>query len=273
MGSKISINQKKRENMKQYFIIPIYHPDINILNNLLKVLSEYNVLLINNDPIVKFKMVAENITVINNKINYGFGGGVNIGMRFAFESGATWSTILNQDLILSKLAIHNINKKLLKLPPSIVGPFSGILDKKRWSTIIDEQNYKLQNNPDYISGSFLSIHKDVVKTIGYFYEPYFMYYEDVDYSVRAYKAGFSLITTSGIGIIHKHDAVVGVGSKLHQYYLSRNHLLFVKRNAPINVKLHEFLRMPKTLYEHYKRKEYGAIIGIKDYIFCRFKSK
>ena len=58
----------------------------------------------------------------------------------------------------------------------------------------------------------------------------------------------------------------------HPYYLARNHLLFVSRQAPLRVKLYEAFRFPKTLSEHIMRHESGALRGIKDYVFRRFGS-
>ncbi len=256
--------------MIHYFIIPIFKPNIIVLSKLLKSLKRQKFLLINNDIKTPLKIKKENITTINNEKNCGFGGGVNVGMRIAFENGALWITILNQDLSLSKQALTDLNKTLKHMRPSIIGPFGGIFDKKRWTTIVNEKNSSIQNNPEYISGSCLSIHKDVVAKIGYFYEPYFMYYEDADYSVRAHHAGFPIIATPRKGITHYHTAIVGVGSAAHQYYLARNHMLFVERMAPIKVKIYELVRLPKTLYEHYRRKEHGALSALWDYVIRSF---
>ena len=95
----------------------------------------------------------------------------------------------------------------------------------------------------------MAIHKRVIEKIGYFYEPYFMYYEDADLCVRAKNAGFPLKKLNGAGIEHSDRPVWGKGSRIHEYYLARNHLWFVWRLAPWNVKLYELIRLPKTLLE------------------------
>ena len=69
---------------------------------------------------------------------------------------------------------------------------------------------------------------------------------------------------------HKESKSLGQGSYLHQYYLARNHLLFVERIAPIRVKMYEVIRFPKTITEHLTRHEHGAIAGIADYFIRRF---
>ncbi|MFZ5845239.1 MAG: glycosyltransferase family 2 protein, partial [Patescibacteria group bacterium] len=155
--------------------------------------------------------------------------------------------------------------KILKdSQPGIVGPFAGSLNPRRWTTIVPSKR------ADYISGSCIGIHREVIEKVGYFYEPYFLYYEEVDLCLRAKKQGFLLRWLPIKEISHEESVSLGKGSFLHQYYLSRNHLLFVERQAPFRVKLYEFLRLPKTIYEHYVRKEWGALAGIIDYFLRRF---
>ena len=183
------------------------------------------------------------VTVVDNgKHNLGFGGGANVGIRQAVGQGAEWIVVLNQDTEMTQEATNALCRRLEQLPPCIAGPFTGSLDLKRWTTI-------LGTGDDYVSGSCMAIHKRVIEKIGYFYEPYFMYYEDADLCVRAKNAGFPLKKLNGAGIEHSDRPVWGKGSRIHEYYLARNHLWFVWRLAPWNVKLYELIRLPKTLLE------------------------
>ena len=76
-----------------------------------------------------------------------------------------------------------------------------------------------------------------------------MYYEDADLSVRTKQHGFSLKHLPIEGIVHRENPVWEKGSRRHEDFLGRNHLLFVLRLAPWNVKLYELLRLPKTIWE------------------------
>ncbi len=235
--------------MKQdiWFVIVTYKPDTAVLGRLGKSLAGTSI-----------------ITIDNSKKNLGFGGGANGGIRKALDSGAQWVVILNQDIDLTKKDVEKFYRKLQSLPPCIAGPFVGRLDELRWTTILPSEKV------DYISGSCIAIHRQVFETIGFFYEPYFMYYEDVDFCVPVKNAGFPLIHMSIAGISHNETTSLGRGSFLHQYYLARNHLLFMERNAPVSVKMHEIVRLPKTIWEHVKKKEWGALTGIRDYFLRRF---
>ena len=98
-----------------------------------------------------------------------------------------------------------------------------------------------------------------------------MYYEDVDFCFRAKQAGFRVCIDTSAKIIHHASSTVGMNSPLMQYYLARNHFLFVENFASSNIKLREFIRLPKTLFEARKRKY--ELLGIRDYFFRRFYKK
>lgn len=181
---------------------------------------------------------ARGIVIDNTQNNRGFGAGANEGVRRALNNGAEWIIVCNQDIVFTKKDVEILKTAFNHLEPAIAGPEVGSLDGKRWTTILPAKG-----PIDYVSGSCMAIHRKVVETIGYFYEPYFMYYEDADFCIRAKRAGFPLRRIALPGFVHNGGHV-----KQKNYYLSRNHLWFVLRNAPWNVKLHELLRLPKTLF-------------------------
>lgn len=207
------------KNTDIWFVIVTYKPDRASLGRLRKALEGWPVELIDNTD-----------------KNLGFGGGANVGMRKAFDAGAAWAVVCNQDVTLSKPGVTKFAKALEHCEPGIVGPEAGSLDPKRWTTILP-----VRGPIDYISGSMMAIHKDVWEATGGFYEPYFMYYEDVDLCIRATRTGFSLKHASIEGFVHIPHG--------NTYYLARNHLWFVWRLAPLTVKLYEFFRLPKTFFE------------------------
>ncbi len=229
------------------FVLLTYKPDGKELARLLKSLGNVPTTIID-----------------NTKKNLGYAGGVTVGIKKALHDGVDWIVVINQDLHVTIEAIGNLVDVLSQNEIGVVGPFAGALDAKRWTTILPSKNV------NYISGSCMVIHRAVFEKIGYFYEPYFMYYEDADFCVRAKNAGFPIVHLPLPGISHTDTTSLGRGSFLHQYYLARNHLLFVERNAPPGVKLHELVRLPKTIWEHCIRQEWGALAGIRDYFLRRF---
>ncbi|MCL4360089.1 hypothetical protein M1555_02440 [Patescibacteria group bacterium] len=232
------------------FVIVTYKPELKTLRLLKQCLSGYPV------------TIEEN----SDKRNRGYGGAANAAIPGCLAGGASWVVVLNQDLTVTEKAVRHLVSGLGSVAPGIAGPFGGTFDRLRWTAKLGNG----ENNPDYISGSCMALHRDVIRDIGLLYEPYFMYYEDADYSVRARLRGYPLTRIPGTGIRHQDAGTFSPGSFYHEYYLARNHLLFVERLAPTGVKLHEFLRMPRTLAEAYWGGNIGKLNGIKDFAVRKF---
>lgn len=245
------------------FIIIAYHPKMREFNKLLINLSGYPVIIVDNGGSLTLDDVGK-ATLLAQTRNIGYGAAANIGIHNAAGFGAKWFVILNQDMVLTRPAVMSLTRQLRKLPPCIAGTFGAGLDESRWTTILPSEHV------DYLTGSCLAIHEKIVGKVGYFFEPYFLYYEDADYCVRARNAGYPLIRIELTDVAHEESASLGRGSRLHQYYLARNHLLFVRRLAPPPVKLYEFFRFGKTLFEHVQKHERGALLGVRDFLLGRF---
>lgn len=245
------------------FIIIAYKPKMEAFKRLLLRLKDHTVIIVDNGSTLTLDDVGR-ATLLSQMRNVGYAAAANIGIHHASGLGVKWFVILNQDISFTKLSIRNLLKACRTLSPCIAGPFGAGLDASRWTTMLPSERV------DYLTGSCLAIHERVVSKIGYFYEPYFLYYEDADYCIRAKLAGFPLTKIAVDEAEHEESASLGRGSRLHQYYLARNHLLFVKRLAPTPVKFYEFFRIPKTISEHIRRREKGALAGIRDYALHRF---
>ena len=238
-------------------VILSYYPDVQRVTQLIHGAQSMPVIVVDNTPIndsryhIPKKHVNKHVTFIQTAKNFGFAGGMNIGIKNALHNNPKWLILLNQDIQISTFDIDIFTNILKRSKPGIYGPFQG----------------------GYISGACMAIHRDVIKEIGYFYEPYFMYYEDPDLCIRAKKAGFPLVHIPLDGIEHIDTSSLGKGSFLHEYYLARNHLLFVERMAPLRVKMYEYLRLPKTIFEYWRSHNIGALTGCKDYFIRAFGEK
>ena len=62
-------------------------------------------------------------------------------------------------------------------------------------------------------------------------ECYFLYYEELDWSMMIRRAGYEIWYEPACTIYHKESRSTGQDSPLRTYYLTRNRLLFVKRNV------------------------------------------
>lgn len=217
--------------------------------------------------------------LIKSGTNLGFTGGNNLGIKEALESGADYIFILNNDTVLEKNTINNLLKFLLnKKETGIAGPkiyFSkgyefhkdrytaADLGKVFWSAggVIDWMNVILSNRgvdeidsgqydevieTDFVSGCAMLVPSAVFKKIGLFDDKYFVYLEDVDFCLRAKRAGVKLFYNPDSVLWHKNASSSGKpGSSLHVYYQTRNRLYFGMKYAGLRTKfalLREALR-------------------------------
>ena len=61
-------------------------------------------------------------------------------------------------------------------------------------------------------------------------EAYFLYYEELDWCVRIAQAGYLLWYEPKATVFHRESRSAGQNSPLRTYYLTRNRLLFARRN-------------------------------------------
>ncbi|MEK7616029.1 MAG: glycosyltransferase family 2 protein [Patescibacteria group bacterium] len=152
-----------------------------------------------------------NFKLLNSPKNLGYSGGNNIGIKYALEHGAEKILILNNDVVLKEMPSGDAD---------IVG-----LEQGRVFGF------------DYLSGAVLLIKKEVFSKIGFFDERYFLYYEDVEFCVRAQKAGFKL-SGSTAQFMHATSATTStLGSANLLYYHTRNALLLNKTHGTWYVRL------------------------------------
>jgi GT2 family glycosyltransferase len=61
-------------------------------------------------------------------------------------------------------------------------------------------------------------------------ECFFLYYEELDWSIMFTRAGFEIWYDPACTVYHKESQATGQNSPLRTYYIVRNRLLLVKRN-------------------------------------------
>jgi GT2 family glycosyltransferase len=91
---------------------------------------------------------------------------------------------------------------------------------------------------DFCTGCCLLVRREVLDKIGFLDNHYFMNLEDLDLSVRAQRAGFATIYAPKAVIWHKNAiSKGGPGSKVEDYWQTRNRLIFAFRYAPWKTRL------------------------------------
>ena len=162
--------------LKVSFIVPLYKPNRSTYRQL-SCLNRWPVVVINNsqEPTGDIQKLGKNVVCFTPETNLGYAAGANRGLTFAFDHGAEWGVVINQDLEFSKNTFLELSNTLSNCKPGLAGPFIGSLDPKRWTTKLPGEAHAIHK---YVSGSCIAIHRDVYNALHGFYEPFFMYYED-----------------------------------------------------------------------------------------------
>ena len=77
----------------------------------------------------------------------------------------------------------------------------------------------------------MMLKRKVVDKAGFMPECYFLYYEELDWSMMINRAGYEIWYEPASTIYHKESQSTGQNSPLRAYYITRNRLLLVKRNC------------------------------------------
>lgn len=233
-----------------------------------------------------------NLTVLENYRNLGFAEGVNRGIEYALKKEADYIFLLNNDALLGSRALAKLVDRARKRKKAgIIGPkiyyyqskikriwfAGGKIDRRRFTAghigyqEEDIGRYDKETETDYVTGAAMLIKRSVFEKIGLFDPSYFLYYEDVDFCLRANAEGFRLIYYPKAVVYHK----ISVFHKdpFYCYYMTRNHFLFLEKHAPLFIKIREILRLPITLLEIAAEKpeiKKFRIYGLMDYFKRQF---
>ena len=194
--------------------------------------------------------------------NLGFAGGNNAGIKTALDDGARYVILLNNDTIVA----HDFLSQMIKTAESdenigIIGAkIYYFAEKNRvwynggtfnWigggrhiqdGTVDENLDDGEIKNTEYVTGCALLIKREVVEKIGLLCEDFFMYYEDIEWSLRARKAGYKTVIAPAAHIWHKVSRSASkMGAPVIHYYNIRNALLLTKMRAPAPVKVLVYL--------------------------------
>ena len=94
----------------------------------------------------------------------------------------------------------------------------------------DDGSFDTPHDTPYAHGAAMMIRREVLEKAGPMPEIYFLYYEELDWSVRIREQGWRIAYDPRCTVFHKESATTGQQSPLRSYYLTRNRLLFARRN-------------------------------------------
>lgn len=202
------------------------------------------------------------LVLINTGSNLGFAGGSNVGMRYAMAQGDNaYCWLLNNDTLVepdalswlvarmqedksigicgSTLRLYHDRQRIQALGgghyyrwiglPWHYGRFS------RWPGTVPRQPAESRMN--YVEGASMLVSRQFIEQIGLLCEDYFLYFEEVDWALRAggrFKLGYAPNSV----VYHKVGSSIGTSSHPARksftcdYFNIRNRILFTRRFYP-----------------------------------------
>lgn len=226
------------------------------------------------------------VEVIETGSNLGYVGN-NVGIKAAIKENFDYVLLINNDVLVdpnflealvsqAKKGYHLLGSKIYFAPGfeyfknkyskkeigNVIWSAGGQID---WNNIygsnigVDEvdkgQHDQVNSNLDFLTGCCLLISKEVFQKIGLLDEKFFMYFEDVDFCQRAKQANFKLAYVPQSKIWHLNSGSSKSGGDLHDYFITRNRLLFASRYANLRAKFAlfresiRFLIKPKSSWQ------------------------
>ena len=192
------------------------------------------------------------VKCIRSEENLGFAGGNNLGIKAAtgdyllFLNNDTelkddWNT---EALIRRLQSDEHIGMVCPKIrfawdtcPIQFAGytPLSRITMRNKGIGYEEEERgqYNTAHPTPYAHGAAMIVKREVIDKVGLMPDCYFLYYEEYDWSMMFRRADYEIWYEPACTIYHKESKSTGQNSPLKTYYITRNRLLFAKRNIPV----------------------------------------
>ncbi len=260
------------------FIVILHFGDsqitINCLRSIKNKLSYDGLIVVDNNQNFNGSNFKEKLKIIKNNKNLGFAGGINVGIKHALSQGADYVLLLNNDTlvkdnfldklmsIFKKYENAGITGPLIKFKKDgrLVYDFGGKINKIFGRTTHNERSRILNKGArivDYVSGCCMLVKKDVFKKIGLFDERFFLYYEDVDFCIRARNKGYLTYVSAESSIEHSLSKTVGKVSPIAVYNQTKSAFIFGKKYYRKTIILNRLFIFVQTAYVLIKNPRVG----------------
>ena len=200
------------------------------------------------DEATEIERKYPHIIVIRSKKNLGFAGGNNLGIQAA---RGKYLFLINNDTVFKQFDFSKLIDRIESSqqigvvcpkirfawgnnPIQFAGytPLSSISVRNKAIGFGEEDQgqYDSPHPTPYAHGAAMILKREIIDKVGLMPECYFLYYEELDWSMMITRTGYEIWYEPACTIYHKESQTTGQNSPLRTYYITRNRLLLVKRN-------------------------------------------
>lgn len=211
--------------------------------------------ILDNNSVEKYKdllrrNISGNVAISFNSENSGFAKGCNIGIKyFLTREDISYILLLNNDTVVPANFLKDLMAPFLDPDPTIgiVAPliyYYGNKDELWYGGVnyrpllgcyvhnTDKSKIPMHSyvSTDVATGCCMLFRKELVGEVGFLDEDYFMYIEDVDFSLRIRRAGLKILLNTNTHVYHKLGKSSAEISLIKSKYLFNSGRLFIRKN-------------------------------------------
>lgn len=203
------------------------------------------------DPTAALKATYPAVQVIRSEKNLGFSGGNNLGLRVA---KGEYLFLVNNDTEFTDGLIEGLLELFAQYPDAgIASPkfhyyfHKGTIEYAGYRAVDiltgrngmigckepDNGQYDRISETNYAHGGGMMIPARILQEVGLMPEVFFLYYEEFDWCEQIKRKGYKVYYQYKSLIYHKESMTTGKNSPLKTYYITRNRILFMRRNVKL----------------------------------------
>ena len=207
-----------------------------------------DIVLVDNASTVPVSTTWPEVRRIRCDRNLGFAGGANVGIGALDDVDAI--ALVNNDAVVepgwlaplvdaldADPSVAAASPKIRFLGRPVINNVGTIL-RPDWYGIDrgfdepDDGRFDHEEDVEAWCGGAVLLRAEYLRECGLFDERLFLYYEDLELSLRGQDAGWRFRYIPSSVVEHEHSATAVSGSDFAEYYKERNRLLVVARHAP-----------------------------------------
>ncbi|WP_164111732.1 MULTISPECIES: glycosyltransferase family 2 protein [Sphingobacterium] len=241
-------------------------------------------------------MKANNrVVLIESDRNGGFAYGNNLGIRFSIQqSDCEYVWLLNNDTIVDENILNELidsyeTKKAEGIKVGIIGSkLIHYYDRNSIQSIgwrfnkyfgfpkqiganipansLDTLKYK-GSDFSYVAGASMFVSKSYIQDVGGLNDKYFLYFEEIDWTLRGNQLGYKLEFCPRALVYHKEGASTkdnitsSLASPFSDYHFTRSKILFCKKFYPLYLPLY-YLSFILVILNRIRRGQFKNITSI-----------
>lgn len=236
------------------------------------------------------------VKTVRSERNLGFAGGNNLGIKAA---SGRYLFLINNDTLFKTFDVRPLIERMASSPniaivcPKIrfawapqplqytgYTPLSRITLRNHSIGFGEQDNgqYDTPHTTPYAHGAAMMVKREALESVGLMPECFFLYYEELDWSLMFTRAGYQIWYEPGVTIYHKESSTTGADSPLKIYYVTRNRYLFASRNSKglyrfVTYCYLSVLVLPRDICRYLLRRRpdlaKAVLHGVSDFCFRR----